>query len=166
MMMVVQAFAYVSGIFFLIMSIIMMTRRANPSARGSIGGQGSGWFWSLVVSVLLFALPTTMAVFGGTLFPDASTSPLAYSGYLNGQNLAVGSCKLGGIRPLLVVFGFIAVIRGLLIAREIGISGAQQNKTPSRAFILMISGLALVHMQEALALINSATGLKLGAGLC
>jgi hypothetical protein len=165
-MVVIQAFAYLSGIFFLGRGILLMTRGPGGVRRDNTSL--FGWFWSMAIGVLLFALPETLSVLGSTFLPDANTNPLAYSAYIQGQGLGVGSCKLGGLRPLFVVFGFIAVIRGLFVFREVGMYGqaARGNATVSRGFILCIAGVLLVHMQETLALINQVTGLNMGAGLC
>lgn len=167
-MSLVQGFCYLGGILFLGLGIMMMTKAANPSARTSYNG--SAWFWSMATGFLLFALPQSMAVLSGTFLDGVATnnSPLAYSAYMSGSNMAVGSCKLGGIRPLLVLFGFIAVIRGILIFRTVGMYGnySRGNATVARGFVLCAAGVMLVHMQETLALINSTTGLQLGAGLC
>lgn len=167
-MLIVQGFCYLGGILFLGMGIIMMTKAANPSARTSYNG--TAWFWSMTIGVLLFTLPETMSVLSNTFLDGVATnsSPLAYSQYIQGGNLAVGSCKLGGLRPLFVLFGFIAVIRGLLVFRTVGMYGnyARGNATVARGFVLCIAGVGLVHMQETLSLINQITGLQLGAGLC
>ncbi len=166
-MLIIQAFAYVAGIFFVGRGIMLMTKMQGGGMR-----QDSplfGWFWSMAIGFMMFALPETLAVLGSTLLPDANTSPLAYAGYINGgQSLAMGNCKLGGLRPLFVVFGFIAVMRGLFVFREVGMHGsyAKGNSTVARGFILCVAGVLLVHMQETLALINQITGLNLGAGLC
>lgn len=170
-MLVVQAFAYAAGIFFLGMGIVMMTKTWNPQARGAYANAStSGWFWSMATGILLFALPETMAVIASTMFDGlGDTSPLAYARFVQGGNLAVGNCKLGGIRPLLVVFGFIAVIRGIIILRTVGMYGSHSrgNASASRGFILCGAGLALVHMHDiVLPAINKVTGLSLGAGLC
>lgn len=164
-MLVIQAFAYLAGIFFLGRGIMLMTKMpAGARHDGSL----FGWFWSIAIGVALFGLPETLSALGSTFLPDANTSPLAYAAYVQGQNLAMGSCKLGGLRPLFVVFGFIAAIRGLIVLREVGMYGhhARGNATPARGFILCLAGLLLVHMQETLAFINQVTGLNLGAGLC
>ena len=167
LMLVVQAFAYVAGIFFLGRGIILLTKGPSGGMRQD-NSSVFGWFWSMAIGVLLFALPETLSVLGSTLLPDANTSPLAYSAYVQGQNLAMGNCKLGGLRPLFVVFGFIAVIRGLFVFREVGMYGhyARGNASVARGFVLCIAGVLLVHMQETLALINQVTGLQLDAGLC
>lgn len=167
-MLIVQGFCYLGGILFLGLGIIMMTKAANPSARTSYNG--SAWFWSMTIGVLLFTLPETMSVLSNTFLDGVATnsSPLAYSQYIQGGNLGVGSCKLGGLRPLMVLFGFIAVIRGLLVFRTVGMYGnyARGNATVARGFVLCIAGIGLVHMQETMSLINRITGLQLGAGLC
>ena len=167
-MTVVQAFAYTAGIFFLGMGVVYMTRVANPNARSTMSGhRGEGWFWSVVAGVLLFALPETMSVIASTMFDGlANTSPLAYAQYVQGGNLNPGSCQLGGIRPLLVLFGFIAVIRGLMVLRAVGMHHGGHNVTAARGFILCGAGIALVHMKEVLRLINGVTGLTLGSSLC
>lgn len=168
MMSIISGFAYLTGLVFVGLSFYMMTKAADPQARTAYNN--SSWFWSFLVGVLLFALPETMSVIA-SLFMDTSMadiSPMAYSGYLQGQNLAVGSCKLGGIRPLFVVFGYIAVFRGLVVARTVGMYGnySRGNATVGRAAILCLSGIGLVHMQQMISGINSITGLHLGAGLC
>lgn len=168
MMSIISGFTYLAALIFLGLSFHMMTQAADPQARTAYNK--SGWFWSFLVGVLLFALPETMTVIA-SLFMDqsmADISPMAYGGYLQGQNLAVGSCRLGGIRPLFVVFGYIAVIRGLFVARTVGMYGnyARGNATVGRAAVLCISGIGLVHMQQVISGINSITGLHLGAGLC
>lgn len=168
LMSVVNAFAYVAGIFFVGFSFVMMTKSANPQARAAYSN--SGWFWSFFIGVLMFALPETMTVIA-SVFMDTSMadiSPLAYAGYLRGENLAVGNCRLGGLRPLFVVFGYIAVVRGLMVARTVGMYGnySRGNATVGRATVLCFSGIGLVHMQQMISGINSITGLRLGAGLC
>jgi hypothetical protein len=167
-MLIVQGFAYLAGIVFLGMGIVMMTKAVNPQARTAYNG--SAWFWSMLIGVLLFTLPETMSVISNTLLDGVATnsSPLAYSQYIQGGNLAVGSCKLGGLRPLFVLFGFIAVIRGMLVFRTVGMYGnySRGNATVARGFVLCTAGVMLVHMQEMLSLINQVTGLQLGAGLC
>lgn len=167
MMVAVQAFAYAASIFFLTMGIVMMTKAANPSARNSYTN-GSGWFWSIAVGVVMFSLPEAMSVVGSTFFPESNTSPLAYQSYVQGSNMAAGSCTLGGLRPLFVLFGFIAFIRGLIVLRTVALHGSHSraNASVARGFILLVAGIALVHMQDLLAGINKLTGLNLGAGLC
>jgi hypothetical protein len=166
-MLIIQAFSYIAAIFCVVRGIMLMPQMAHGNYRK---GNSSlfNWFWSLVVGVLLFALPETLSVLGSTFLPQANTSPLAYSGYMNqGQGLAMGSCQLGGLRPLFVVIGFISVIRGLLVFRTVGMNGGGHgNETFARGAILCVAGILLVHMQETLALINQVTGLNLGAGLC
>ncbi|MEJ6002665.1 hypothetical protein [Paucibacter soli] len=165
-MTLVTAFAYAAGLLFVFLAFVMMTKAADPTARAAYGGMS--WWWSLLTGVLLFALPETMSALGGTFFSGlADTNPLVYSSHLNGQ-LGMGNCTLRGIRPLLMVFGYIAVIRGLIVFRTVGMYGnySRGNATVTRGSVLCISGICLVHMQQLLAIINSATGLKLGEGLC
>jgi len=170
MMALVSAFAYAAGIFFVAISFSMMTKAANPTAQQSLGGGGHslGWWWSLSIGVMLFALPETMSAIGGTFFAGiADTSPFLYSTQLGG-NLGAGSCPLSGVRPLLMVFGYIAVIRGLIVFRAVGIHGnhSHGNASVGRGVVLCIAGILLVHMQQTLQIINSATNLTLGANLC
>jgi hypothetical protein len=168
-MLVVQAFSYTAGIFFLGMGIVYMTKAANPTARNTMqhGNHGTGWFWSMVVGVLLFSLPSTMAVLHSVMYDGVvDGSPLAYSNYVQGGNLAVGSCKLGGLRPLFVVFGFIACIRGLIVLRAVGMHHHGHNVSASRGVILCGAGISLVNMQAILGIINGITGLSLGSQLC
>lgn len=165
-MTLVTAFAYTTGILFVFIGIYTMTKAADPSARTSYSGWG--WWWSLSIGCLLFALPETMAALGGTLFGGmADTSPLVYTGHLGG-NLGPGSCTLSGVRPLLMVIGYIAVIRGLMVFRTVGMYGNHSHGGASigKGSWLCVAGIALVHMQQMLQIIESSTGLKLGGGLC
>lgn len=166
-MVAVAAFAYAAAIYFLVVAILDLVKAADPSARHSHVSK-AGWAWGLLTSVLLFALPETLSLVGNTFFPTASTSPLDYSELLNGRNMAAGSCKLGGLLPLLKLYGFIVGIRGLFVMRDAGRLGShsREHATPRRAFLLLVSGTALIHMQALLGGISALTGLQLGTGLC
>ncbi|MFK4705810.1 vacuolar-type H+-ATPase subunit I/STV1 [Roseateles asaccharophilus] len=164
-MSLVTAFAYTTGILFVAIGIYAMTKAADPSARSSYSGWA--WWWSLAIGCMLFALPQTMAALGGTFFDGmANTNPLVYTEHLSG-NLHPGSCTLSGIRPLLMVIGYIAVIRGLIVFRSVGMYGNHSHgASVGKGSWLCIAGIALVHMQQLLQMIQTNTGLKLGEGLC
>lgn len=164
MMSVVAAFSYTAGIFFVSMGILMMTKSANHNSRAAYSGHG--FVWSIGVGILLFSLPETMSYIGGTFFAGiVTTNPLDYQSQLQGK-LGTGSCALNGIRPLLMLFGYVSVIRGLVVFRSVGMYGGQGKDTIWKGCVLCIAGLFLVHMQETLLIINSTTGLKIGEGLC
>lgn len=164
-MTLITAFAYVAGIAFFALGIMMMTKAVNPQARTAYNG--SAWFWSIAIGVLLFALPTTMAAISGTVFGSASPDPLAYSAVMNG-NIDTGTCTLAGVRQLLMVIGFIACIRGLMVYRTVGMYGnySRGNATVQRATVLCVSGIMLVNLKLTLALVNSVSPVQLGSSLC
>ena len=164
MMSVVAAFAYTAGIFFVFMGIDMMTKSANQNSRAAYSGHG--FVWSIGIGILLFSLPETMSYIGGTFFAGiVTTNPLDYQSQLQGK-LGTGDCKLNGIRPLLMLFGYVAVIRGLMVFRSVGMHGGQGKDTVWKGVVLCPAGLFLVHMRETLMIINATTGLKIGEGLC
>lgn len=160
-LMLVQAVAYVLALFFVISGLMMAAKSANPQARADHGSMA--WLWSLTIGALMLALPTTIASVAVSLFGTAGTNPnpLAYVGQ------PTGAGRLAPLVPLLQVIGVIAVIRGLVVFRAVGMYGnySKGNATFSRGLVLVISGVLLVHMQNMLGLVSSLTGLNVGAGL-
>ena len=120
------------------------------------------WFWSLVVSVLLFSLPTTIASVGSTLFGSGTTTDLTFA-YSQGPSAP----PLAPLVPILKIIGFIAVIRGLFVLRAVGVHGSnpQARITGPRGATLVGAGVLLVHMKNVLTLFANTTGLNLGVGL-
>jgi hypothetical protein len=155
----VQTVAYCLGILFFITGILMAAKSANPAARAEHGK--SGWFWSMVISAAMMSLPSTIASFTVTLF-GASNDPTSYM-----QLQTSGSGPLAPLVPLLAVFGLIAVIRGLMVWRTVGMYGnySKGNATFGRGLVLVISGCLLCNLQPTLGIASSVTGLNVGAGL-
>jgi hypothetical protein len=157
-----EAICYVLGIFFTITALLQAAKAGNPQARMDHGKQA--WVWSLAAAVLFMAFPTTVATLSTTLFGvDAMTqdNPFSYLGN------TVGTGKLAGLLPILQIIGIIAVMRGLIVWRNVGLygNGSRANATFSRGLVLLVSGVLLVNLKKTLGVVAGITGLNIGMGL-
>lgn len=162
MMGLVKAIAFLLGIIFFVTSLVMAAKSANPSSRADHGK--NAWLWSMVTGVLMMALPETISSVAMTLFggDGVPSNPMAYWDPVQG-----GSGKLAPLLPLLQIVGLIAVIRGLVVFRTVGMYGnhSKGNASVGRGLVLIIAGVMLVHMQNVLKMISGLTGLSMGANL-
>lgn len=153
----VSAIAYVLGIFFVVAAIMLAKASAEPAARSD--HRKSAWLWSLAAAALMLSLPTTIASVAVTMFGNGTTTDLTFA------YTAAPERKLAPLGPLLKLIGVIAVIRGIVVLRAVGMFGTRGNVTFPRGLTLVIAGVALVHMKNVLGLMSQLIGLNLGASL-
>lgn len=155
-----SATAYVLGIFFVVASLLLAYRSANPASRAD--HRSMAWFWSLAVGCAMLALPTTIASVAVSMFGSSTTTDLTFA-YSSGPAAA----PLAPLVPILKLIGVIAVMRGLTVMRTVGMYGGHTRgkATFNRGLVLIISGVLLVHMQKTLQAVSKLTGLNLGASL-
>jgi hypothetical protein len=155
-----SATAFVLGIFFVVASLLLAYRSANPASRAD--HRSMAWFWSLVIGAAMLALPTTIASVAVSMFGSGTTTDLTFA-YTTGPTAG----KLAPLVPILKLIGVIAVMRGLVVMRTVGMYGnySRGNATFHRGLVLIIAGVLLVHMQNTLQIASKLTGLNLGASL-
>jgi hypothetical protein len=150
------------GIIFFASGLVMASKSANPASRADHGKMA--WFWSILFASLLLAFPTTLAGLSTTMFgTDAmnADNPFSYMGTVQGEG------KLKGLLPILQLFGLIAVVRGLVVLRTVGMYGnySKGNASFSKGLVLIIAGILLVNLKKTLGLASGITGMNIGAGL-
>jgi hypothetical protein len=154
------AIANVLGIFFVVAALLLAKASANPSARADHGK--SAWLWSLVFGALMLSLPTTIASVAATMFGPSTTTDLTFAYTQQPDH------KLAALIPVLKIFGVIAVIRGLIVLRAVGMYGnhSKGNASFAKGLTLVIAGVLLVHMKNVLGgLLTSIIGVNLGTNL-
>lgn len=151
-----QIVTYVIGLSTFMSGFLL----AYKSARGARPNNAPGlaWAWSMVIGVLIMALPTVMAGASQTIF-GASHSPLDYMSPKSDGTLSKN------IFMLLHIIGYVAFLRGLLMFRRVRVHGASEQTTAGRALTFVSAGTLLVNMDMTLSVFESITGLKMGAFL-
>ncbi len=143
-------FAYVLGIGFIIYSLSEFRDLADRSTKHAVKG---GFFepiaYLLGGSVLLW-LPSWLSVFEATLF--GSNSPLAYSGYVTSQSVALQSFSSYDIYDLLQLMGIIFFVRGVSLMTLSSDPGVQHG---FRGFIFMVAGVLAINFPATFELIES-----------
>lgn len=157
-MLVVESVAYLLAIVALIMSLVLAVKAAD----GHHGRHEKklGWLWSFLAAVSLFALPSLLNT-GGQFFFGTGVQT---SGSLTYSMDSVNK-PLAPLVPVLKVFGVIAVLRAIWLARALGVDGRTHNNTPGRVVILGSAGIMLVHMQYLLSIVSGLTGIDVGSRL-
>ncbi len=154
-----EAIAYVMAALSALFGLFLLYRAGDVSNRGR--EQPMGWFWSMLVSVVLFALPEFITNGARQIFGEqAEVNPLAY---------AVTSHAGPALAPLagaLMLFGFFFSMRGLWILRAVGVNGNHTNGASfGKGMTMVVSGICLVNLRDLMSVLSSLTGLNVGAGL-
>ena len=156
----IPAMAYVLAIAFLIAAIKQAANAGNPNSRSDHSKHA--WVWSLGLSSVLFAFPTTIGGLTATMFgSDDTENAMAI------MTKVQGSGKLAPLVPLFAIFGLLAVMRGLILLRGVAIYGnhSKGNASFSRSAVLIISGVLLVNFKKTLAAVSAMTGRPVGADM-
>jgi hypothetical protein len=156
----ISVFCYVGGFICFGLGLVYLARR--PQSRQIYGLMPNAWFWSMLIGICLFAFPELLATVSATFIQgNNEISQFDYSGMLKGSGSTLGNCSLNGLRPILQVFGVGFIIRALLSIRRAGVYGSQGQGIGGPTLIIL-AGVAMIHMQHILGWIYSTTGISLG----
>jgi len=152
-----EAFAYALGAFFFVISLFHLSRQHGGGTKASINDHS--WLWGMVVSILLFTIPSVIDAVSLQAFKATSSNPLAYTAGSDGGPV------LAPLAGALKLFGIAYAIQGLRVLRLYGIHGLGQGRSIEAGSIKIIAGALLVNLELLMNLIKSITGLNVGAGL-
>lgn len=158
----ISVICYLGGFICFGLGIVYLARR--PNSRQTYGTLPSAWFWNMVVGVCLFAFPEFLATVSATFVQGGGEiAQFDYSSMLKGGMAGVNDCSLNGMRPILQVIGAFFCIKALLNIRRASTYGAVSGQMTFGAQVLIIlAGVAMIHMKHVLSGIYSLTGISLG----
>lgn len=154
-----EAVAFILGVMSAFFTVILMYRAGDVQNRGR--EQGMAWFWSLLVSVLMFTLPGFINAGARQIFGDkAEANPLAYVTTTSSGPL------LAPLAGALILLGFFFSMRGLWVLRSVGVHGNHVHGASfGKGMTMIVAGILLVNLKPFLSVVASVTGLNVGAGL-
>lgn len=149
----VKATAFVMGLIFIAVSLGKFSRIGQD--RGdSVGGAIAG----VTVGAMLCALPAMMDVGSSTLGVGDNQSILAYAGSLSGGASLAQAVKTAFI--ILVPFGWIAFIRGLVVMKN-AVEGQGGNKQGvGTGIVFVVGGILLANAGWSVCMLTATFGAK------
>jgi uncharacterized membrane protein len=146
-----QVVAYVIGLFLGIKSLFKfaeVSRDKNKSVSGPIS--------TFLAGVALLYLGSTLDVLTSSVFTSGDNGLIAMPGGM-GQAKAV----FKAIFTFISMVGLIAIVRGVLILKNVGDGGAPKNATFSQGLVFLIGGLAAWHITATIRILASTFGLPM-----
>lgn len=153
----VKAAAFVMGLIFIAVSLAKFSRIGQDrGAQDSVGGAIAG----LTVGAMLCALPTMMDVGASTLGVGDNQSILAYAGSLSGGASLAEAVKTAFI--ILVPFGWIALIRGLMVMKTAveNPSAGGRGQGFGTGITFVVGGILLANAGWSVCMLTATFGAK------
>lgn len=161
-MTLLEAVCYVIGMVVVINALLRMRNLNNPGANVT----GFNVITSLVVGIVIFAMPSSIAVIADTVFGGIE----CFSQHRAARfiDYATTNDYCGKPNYLLPVFlfvklvGYITVIRGFLMLRRFSMPGESQDLLTA-GFVRIFFGSMCIHITQVLFILSSVFGFKFAA---
>jgi len=156
--MLLNIFAYLSGI---ILTLVGISRLIKTAQEGPRGPTGMGTILTFVAAGGLFSFGGSMGVFTSSLFGDAtllnyvSISPTILS---NATDQARVASVIESVMIFIMLVGYIAFIRGLFVLKAFG--DGSSNATMAQALTFLIGGALAINLGELVNVLQASVGIS------
>lgn len=148
----IRTFAMIAGYACAVIGL-WVVYRANDDQSGRSRATIAGGLWSIVAGVLLIFAMTTIKTIAHTAFGASTSNALDY---ISSPNVT-GNTGLA-LRAFVQIFGFIAFTRGIFVLRAVGMHGEGGPRTFWRGALLVLGGVAAIHIIDFLGMLSRTFG--------
>ncbi len=163
MLILLNAFCYIAGIFFLLKAIYRITKGFNEGATGPLG---MGTFTHFLVAALLMSAPQAIGALSLSIFgsSDVATYAVISSGVIDDPELkARAEAIMMSVQTFMVLIGIISFLRGWFILKSV--SDGNSQATSMAAFSHIIAGVVAVNIGPFVNAVQLTFGLNPANGL-